>query len=63
MSSYLYAQLHQDADKKKAVAVMTDVFGLGIPNPKIIADHFAEKLNLDVYVPDLFAGSPFFFSL
>ena len=34
----------------------TDIFGLGLPNPKIMADLFAERTRLDVYVPDYFQG-------
>ncbi|KAI0269775.1 dienelactone hydrolase endo-1-3,1,4-beta-D-glucanase [Gloeopeniophorella convolvens] len=44
--------------EKKAVVLLTDIFGLPLPNPRIIADHFAEELGIDVWVPDLFAGSP-----
>ncbi|GAA5990019.1 hypothetical protein JCM10908_002422 [Rhodotorula pacifica] len=41
---------------RKAIVLGTDIFGLGIPNPKIMADLFAERTHLDVYVPDYFQG-------
>jgi hypothetical protein len=47
----------QAENSKKAVIILPDIFGLGINNPKILADEFAEKLGVDVYVPDMFAGS------
>lgn len=34
----------------------TDVFGLGIPNSKLIADRIAEATSFPVYVPDLLQG-------
>ncbi|KZO96042.1 dienelactone hydrolase endo-1,3,1,4-beta-D-glucanase [Calocera viscosa TUFC12733] len=43
---------------KHAVVLFTDVFGLALGNPKIIADAFASELGLDVYVPDMFNGKP-----
>jgi len=48
----------EGAPSKRAVIILTDVFGLQIPNPKIIADNLAEKLNCDVWVPDYFNGMP-----
>ena len=41
---------------KKAVLLLTDAFGLGIPNPKLIADELASQLQCDVWVPDYFLG-------
>ncbi|KAK0431542.1 dienelactone hydrolase endo-1,3,1,4-beta-D-glucanase [Desarmillaria tabescens] len=41
-----------------AVVLLTDIFGLGPPNPKLLADFFSEQLGCDVYVPDLFDGNP-----
>ncbi|KAJ6510633.1 Alpha/Beta hydrolase protein [Mycena sanguinolenta] len=43
---------------KRAIILLTDGFGLKIKNPKIMADEFAMRLKCDVWVPDLFAGSP-----
>lgn len=41
---------------KRAVILLTDIFGLKIPNPKLLADRYSEKLQCDVWVPDLFEG-------
>jgi len=41
---------------KSAVVILTDVFGLPVQNPKIIADSLSRKLGVDVYVPDIFNG-------
>ncbi|POY76206.1 hypothetical protein BMF94_0401 [Rhodotorula taiwanensis] len=41
---------------RKAIVLGTDVFGLGLPNPKIMADLFASQTGLDVFVPDFFNG-------
>ena len=43
----------------RAVVVLTDMFGLAMPNPKVLADLYAEQLGCDVWVPDLFAGKYF----
>ncbi|ORY89014.1 Alpha/Beta hydrolase protein [Leucosporidium creatinivorum] len=40
----------------KVIVIATDAFGLGIPNPKIIADRLAEATGYDVWVPDLLEG-------
>ncbi|GAA5857130.1 hypothetical protein JCM9279_006019 [Rhodotorula babjevae] len=40
----------------KALVLGTDLFGLGLPNPKLMADWFAAKSGLDVLVPDVFEG-------
>ncbi|GAA5969545.1 hypothetical protein JCM11641_008152 [Rhodosporidiobolus odoratus] len=39
---------------KKAVVLGTDVLGLAITNPKILADALAEKTGWDCHVPDYF---------
>ncbi|KAJ2921094.1 hypothetical protein H1R20_g15999, partial [Candolleomyces eurysporus] len=44
----------------RAVIVLTDVFGLPLKNPKLIADTLAERLRCDVWVPDYFNGRPIF---
>ena len=41
---------------KTAIVLLTDVFGLGLRNSKLLADQFASRLGYDVYVPDLFDG-------
>ncbi|KAF8632410.1 hypothetical protein AX17_004851 [Amanita inopinata Kibby_2008] len=45
---------------KRAVLLLTDVFGLSLKNPKIIADHLAKRLECDVWIPDYFNGNPIF---
>ncbi|KAG8987452.1 hypothetical protein FRB90_003330 [Tulasnella sp. 427] len=47
-----------EAGKKKAIVLLTDIFGLPLVNCKILADAFNERVGVDVYVPDLFAGGP-----
>ena len=41
---------------KKAVVFLTDVFGLPLGNPKIMADEINARVHVDVYVPDMFEG-------
>ncbi|KZO96061.1 hypothetical protein CALVIDRAFT_564329 [Calocera viscosa TUFC12733] len=41
---------------KNVILLLTDIFGLPLGNPKIMADSFAIETGLDVYVPDMFAG-------
>jgi hypothetical protein len=41
---------------KRAVILLMDAFGLALKNNKLLADMFAEKLNCDVWTPDIFAG-------
>ncbi|KIJ98095.1 hypothetical protein K443DRAFT_133620 [Laccaria amethystina LaAM-08-1] len=43
---------------KRAVLLFTDIFGLLLQNPKIIADTMAKELGCDVWVPDYFRGRP-----
>ncbi|KAJ7459828.1 dienelactone hydrolase [Mycena latifolia] len=43
---------------KRAIILLTDIFGLPLKNSKILADNFAMHLQCDVWVPDLFAGHP-----
>ena len=42
---------------KTCVVILTDIFGLPLKNCKIMADSIAEKLGVDVWIPDQFAGS------
>lgn len=44
--------------KSGSIVMATDIFGVGIPNPKILADTFANKTGFSVYVPDIFPGGP-----
>ena len=41
---------------KRAVVLLTDIFGLKLVNSKLLADLYSEKLKCDVYVPDIFEG-------
>lgn len=43
-------------DSKKAVVLITDIFGLKLVNPKLMADQYSERLKCDVWVPDIFDG-------
>ncbi|KAF7314237.1 DLH domain-containing protein [Mycena kentingensis (nom. inval.)] len=43
---------------KRAILLLTDIFGLDLVNSKILADNFAKQLKCDVWVPDLFDGKP-----
>ena len=43
--------------KTKAIVLLTDIFGLPLPNPRIVADQLAEQVGVDVWVPDLFNGA------
>ncbi|KAG8891657.1 hypothetical protein FRC00_013316 [Tulasnella sp. 408] len=47
-----------EGGQKKAIVLLTDVFGLPLVNCKILADAFNERVGVDVYVPDLFKGGP-----
>ena len=44
-------------EQPKAIVLLTDIFGLRLPNPRVIADHFAEHVGVDVWVPDYFSGA------
>lgn len=47
-----------DATEKKAIVLMTDAFGLPVPNSQILVDALVKDLDVDGYVPDLFDGEP-----
>ena len=46
----------ESTGSKKAIVLLTDIFGLPLKNSKILADELARKVGCDVWVPDLFAG-------
>jgi len=54
--------LHESpiGNKERAVVLLTDIFGLPLVNSKLIADEISNKLECDVWVPDLFNGKPVF---
>ena len=45
---------------KRAVLLFTDIFGLPLRNPMIMADTMAKELGCDVWVPDYFKGASHF---
>jgi len=46
----------QGSGNKGTVLLATDIYGLGIQNPKIIADTIAKQGGFQVVVPDVFKG-------
>ncbi|KAK2459314.1 hypothetical protein APHAL10511_008669 [Amanita phalloides] len=56
-NAYL-AAAPSESPSKRAVLLLTDIFGLAYNNPKIIADKLAKDINCDVWVPDYFNGEP-----
>jgi carboxymethylenebutenolidase len=53
---YFTAAPNDATQQTKAIVLLTDIFGLPLPNPRIIADHLAEQVGVDVWVPDYFNG-------
>ncbi|KAH8881050.1 alpha/beta-hydrolase [Thozetella sp. PMI_491] len=45
-------------DPRAVVVMYSDVFGLGLPNNKLIADAYARSGEYLVYLPDFFEGDP-----
>ncbi|KAK1923709.1 Alpha/Beta hydrolase protein [Papiliotrema laurentii] len=45
-------------EKKTALVLFYDLFGFSLPNPKILADRFADDLGIDVYVPNYIPNPP-----
>lgn len=43
---------------KKALVLLTDIFGLPLVNSKLIADKMSKKTGMDVWIPDIFDGKP-----
>lgn len=46
---------------KGVIVIIPDVFGWVLPNVRLLADGFARKTGLTVYVPDFMSGRYFFF--
>eukprot|EP01038_Epipyxis_sp_PR26KG_P016119 gene16119-21909_t len=44
-------------NKKSAIIIATDVFGYTLPNVRLIADSYAQRLSTVVVVPDFFVGT------
>jgi dienelactone hydrolase len=55
---YFTPAAKDSTQRTKAIILLTDIFGLPLPNPKIVADHLAKSVGVDVWVPDLFNGKP-----
>ncbi|KAN0123351.1 dienelactone hydrolase endo-1-3,1,4-beta-D-glucanase [Russula decolorans] len=55
---YFTAAPNDATQRTKAIVLLTDIFGLPLPNPRIVADQLAEQVGVDVWVPDLFNGKP-----
>ncbi|KZV76156.1 dienelactone hydrolase endo-1-3,1,4-beta-D-glucanase [Peniophora sp. CONT] len=47
-----------EGEPKRAIVLLTDIYGLPLTNSKIMADQLSEKVGVDVWVPDLFDGRP-----
>ncbi|KAF9049634.1 dienelactone hydrolase endo-1,3,1,4-beta-D-glucanase [Hymenopellis radicata] len=56
--AYFAAAAGQNPSTTTAIVILTDIYGLSIPNPKVLADFFAENLGCDVWVPNVFVGGP-----
>ena len=54
---YFTAAPNDATERTKAIVLLTDIFGIVLPNPRILADHLAEEAGLDVWVPDFFNGA------
>ncbi|KAL1690606.1 dienelactone hydrolase [Schizophyllum commune] len=53
------ASSEQWTPASRAVVLLTDIFGLNLPNPKLLADRFSQELGCDVWVPNFFDPAPF----
>ena len=54
---YFTAAPNDATQRTKAIVLLTDIFGLPLPNPRIVADQLAEQVGVDVWVPDFFNGA------
>lgn len=54
---YFTAAPNDATERTKAIVLLTDIFGLALPNPRIVADQLAEQVGVDVWVPDFFNGA------
>ena len=54
---YFTAAPNDSTQQTKAIVLLTDIFGLPLPNPRIVADQLAEEVGVDVWVPDFFDGA------
>ncbi|GAA6003978.1 hypothetical protein JCM10207_006495 [Rhodosporidiobolus poonsookiae] len=51
-----YVSKGNGTHSEQAIVLGSDIFGLGIANPKILADWFSARTGLDTFVPDMFQG-------
>lgn len=54
------AYFHEGPNKKIAVILLTDIFGLPLVNNKLLADRFSKELQCDVWAPHYFNGVSMF---
>jgi len=54
---YFTAAPSDATQSSKAIVLLTDIFGVLLPNPRIVADHLAEHVGVDVWIPDFFNGA------
>ena len=52
-----YFHAGPEGSPKRAIFLLTDIFGLPLKNSKLIADELSKRVECDVWVPDLFAGT------
>ena len=45
-----------DDPPKGIIVMITDVFGYDLPNIRLLADRYAERIGCKVYIPDFFLG-------
>lgn len=57
LDGHYYCAAPKGSTKSCAILVLTDIFGLDLKNPKIIADRLARQVRCDVWVPDVFDGT------
>ena len=50
------AYFHEGPNKKFAIILLTDIFGLPLVNNKLLADRFSKELQCDVWAPHYFNG-------
>ncbi|KAJ7780619.1 BUD22-domain-containing protein [Mycena maculata] len=47
-----------EGKSRRAIILLTDIFGLPLKNSKILTAQFAQHMKCDVWVPEFFAGNP-----
>ncbi|KAL7413784.1 dienelactone hydrolase [Mrakia frigida] len=53
---YVATPAPREGKESRGIVLFSDIFGLGIKNPKIISDELALRLGVTVYCPDYFEG-------